>query len=80
MSDNSWYQVQSAQGNVGWVQQSLVSASGSCDSLPLIPAEMATDVDETPTETVLPFSTLEPTIESTTTSGNVPSGESGEVM
>lgn len=61
VSDNSWYQVQSAAGNVGWVQQGLVSASGNCDSLPVIPMETATDGDATPTETVLPFPTLEAT-------------------
>lgn len=80
VSDNGWYQVMSAQGNVGWVQQSLVSASGNCDSLPLIPADTATNVDTTPTDTALPFPPLEPTTEGTTTSENVPTGESAEVM
>ena len=55
-SDNSWYQLQSERGNVGWVQQGLVSPSGNCDGLPLIFAESATEVAATPTETVLPFS------------------------
>ncbi|MEP7291615.1 MAG: SH3 domain-containing protein [Chloroflexota bacterium] len=67
-SDNSWYQLQSALGNVGWVQQGLVAASGNCDGLPLILAEMATEIAVTLTDVVQTFpnpATLTPTPEIT---------------
>lgn len=78
VSDNGWYQVQSAAGSVGWVQQSLVTPSGSCDSLPLIPADTATDALATPT--VLPFDKLEPTSAQTQTSDYVPPEVTVSVM
>lgn len=57
-SDNGWFQVQTSRGSVGWVQQGLVAASGSCDGLPMIVAETATEVPMTPTPTVIPFEPL----------------------
>lgn len=78
VSDNGWYQVQSAAGNVGWVQQSLVTPSGSCDSLPLIAADSATTTLATPT--VLPFPSLEPTSAQTQTSDAVPPEVTASVM
>ncbi len=55
VSDNGWYQLQSASGYVGWAQQGLLSASGSCDSLPMVFAQSAMEAGATPTETTLPF-------------------------
>lgn len=76
MSDNSWFRLQSERGNVGWVQQGLLSVSGNCDGLPLIFAQDATNA-VTPTETVLPFPTLEATLNSGASQGqNTPATDS----
>lgn len=76
MSDNSWFRLQSERGNVGWVQQGLLSVSGNCDGLPMIFAQDATSA-VAPTETVLPFPTLEPTLNSGVTQGqNTPATDS----
>ncbi|MEO8396871.1 MAG: SH3 domain-containing protein, partial [Chloroflexota bacterium] len=70
-SDNGWYQAQyTARGNqwVGWVRQELVYTSGSCDTLPLIPAADYRD-GTTPTTSVPAPSVDPPSV--TITSDNI---------